>query len=82
MGEREQMDPFGEIIKRLDNLQRDLDLVKEKLEVIEGQTGKMEGHINFVEEVYQRVQDPFHFMCRKVSQLMGNETKSLKDTNG
>ena len=71
------MDRRQEIIERLDGLQRDMDLIKEKLEENGRQTVKMDGHVDFVEKVYQRVEDPFHFMCRKVCQLMGNETKAL-----
>ena len=60
-----------EILKKLDKMQKDIDIIKLQLDQMLPQTKRMDRHIDFVHSIYQTVEQPFHFICAKASKLMG-----------
>ena len=60
------------ILEKLDRIQHDIDTIKVQLDQIAPQTQKMDQHVDFVNTIYSNVKRPFHFICDKTSQLMGN----------
>ena len=53
----------------LKGIQADLKLIKTQLTRIEHQADRMADHVEFVDNVYDRVKSPFHSMMRMVSGL-------------
>ncbi len=65
------LDMEAEILNRLDQIQQDLEEIKEKLNLMAPQTQKMDRHVDFVNDIYDSVKQPFHFICHKATHLMG-----------
>jgi hypothetical protein len=57
------------INKRLDKLEVKLDLILELIKEMKVGTGKMETHIDFVENIYDTVKVPFHFAMKSISSI-------------
>ena len=79
-------DILSEINSRLKNIEEKLEKMELllqglslKTEDIEKSTGNMDEHINFVNEVYDGVKAPFHFMMNMVSSYNGIEDKSSQN---
>ena len=66
----------GEILKRLDQIQRDIAIIKQRLDLIEPQTQKMDRHVDFVNDVYSSVKKPFHFICHQANYLISGSSSS------
>lgn len=62
---------FHEIEKKLDD-------INSRLEEIHSQTEKMDGHVDFVENVYTTVKAPLSFVCSAVNRM--SKIKELPST--
>ena len=56
------------------NIKIILSKIDKELQIIRSQTEKMDNHIDFVDNVYDSVKKPFHFLCDKVSSMTPQET--------
>ena len=76
------MSSVDEIHKDLDELKqkiKDLDVKLNKiLDWIEQDGTKMSEHIDFVENVYDRVKQPFNYVMDKVNYIVYNENTNMK----
>jgi uncharacterized protein YaaN involved in tellurite resistance len=50
------------------------------LEILEKDCKKMCDHIDFVENVYDNVKQPFYYVMNKVSYLVSNDNKNILDS--
>ena len=63
------------ILEKINKLETDIENINlklnklEKLKNIEKNTKRMEEHIEFVENTYDKVKSPFHFLMNKVSSI-------------
>lgn len=44
---------------------------------IENDCSKMKGHINFVEDTYEKVREPLNFITEQVNYILGYENREL-----
>jgi hypothetical protein len=58
-----------ELCDRINELEKNMQLILLKLDSIENGTGKMSKHIDFINEVYIKVQTPLFWFCDKVNYL-------------
>lgn len=58
-----------ELCDRISELERNMQLILNKLDSIENGTGKMSKHIDFINEIYIKVQTPLFWICDKVNYL-------------
>lgn len=56
---------------RVDALEEKLNLILQKLDTIETGTNKMETHIDFINDIYSRVQTPLFWICDRVNYMRG-----------
>ncbi len=59
------------IPERVDILEKKLDLILEKLELVEKGTDKMTSHIDFINDIYSKVQTPLFWICDRVNYMRG-----------
>ena len=57
--------------ERVNNLEEKLNLIIEKLESVENGTNKMTSHIDFINDIYNKVQVPLFWVCDRVNYLRG-----------
>ena len=50
------------INRRLDNIEKDMEIIK-------NQGDKMSNHIDFVEIIYNKIKNPFHYLFDKIKPL-------------
>ncbi len=67
---------FHDINKKLDQLEMKLDLILDLIKEMKVGTGKMENHIDFVENIYDTVKVPFHFAMKSISSIAGSPRQS------
>lgn len=70
------MDKLDLILTKLNKLEKDIDLIKSELDIIKKQTSKMDKHVDFVENVYTKVEYPLHYVCDKFNYLVGNQNEN------
>ena len=71
---------MGKIEERLDILESKIDQILELLNGdLKSNCDKMAGHIEFVENVYDKVKKPLGYICNKVKSFSGN-SNLLEDT--
>ena len=64
---------MGKIEERLDILESKIDQILELLNGdLKSNCDKMAGHIEFVENVYDKVKKPLGYICNKVKSFSGN----------
>lgn len=70
-----------EIINKLDNILVELDKMNKRLETIETKlniindsTSNMDNHIHFVENVYDNIKQPLNYAVNKISYYMGSNS--------
>lgn len=68
------------ILKKLESIENSQTKLEQKLDNILLNTKRMEGHIDFVENTYNKVKTPFHYLMEKVS-LISFSTFSKKSEN-
>tara|TARA_Y100000748_G_C15440190_1_gene466835 strand:+ start:348 stop:644 length:297 start_codon:yes stop_codon:yes gene_type:complete len=60
---------------RVNKLEEKLNLIIEKLDSVENGTNKMTSHIDFINDIYSRVQIPLFWVCDRVNHLRGYKTE-------
>jgi len=63
--------------EKLIELEKKMDIIIKKLELIDEGTNKMSKHIEFIEGVYGTVSSPMYWICNKVNRLRGE----IKDSD-
>tara|TARA_B100000900_G_scaffold416057_2_gene448802 strand:+ start:7445 stop:7765 length:321 start_codon:yes stop_codon:yes gene_type:complete len=63
--------------EKLVELEKKINIILKKLELIDEGTNKMSKHIEFIEGVYGTVSTPMYWICNKVNRLRGE----IKDTS-
>lgn len=64
--------------EKLIELEKKMDIIIKKLELIDEGTNKMSKHIEFIEGVYGTVSSPMYWICNKVNRLRGEIKQSDK----
>ena len=64
-------DETQELSERIDNLEKKLDLIINKLNTVEKGTDKMTSHIDFINDTYTRVQTPLFWICDRINHMRG-----------
>lgn len=64
-------DETQELSERIDNLEKKLDLIINKLNTVEKGTDKMTSHIDFINDIYTRVQTPLFWICDRINHMRG-----------
>lgn len=67
----ENQEQTSRVSERIDALETKLNLILQKLESVEQGTNKMGYHIDFINDVYLRVQTPLFWLCDRVNYLRG-----------
>lgn len=72
-----------QLSERIDALEEKLNLIIQKLETVEKGSNKMESHIDFINDIYFKVQIPLFWICDRVNYMMGskipyNEKQNVK----
>ena len=73
-----ELQELQEIKEILQIMQQDIQLIKTELKIIKKETHKMDEHVDFVNNIYDKVKSPFHYILNKVEYLRGN---SIDDIN-
>lgn len=55
------------LIKKIENLENKIENLERKLDNIHKETQRMDSHVTFVENIYQNVKSPFHYLMNKVN---------------
>lgn len=71
---------LAEVLTKLENLEKKMDKIQETLEEIKSGTDNMTGHINFVENVYSVVKNPFRQVLKLYYRNNDNELELLDST--
>jgi tRNA 2-selenouridine synthase SelU len=65
------------------NLENRLKIIEQKLdrllELMENDCKKMSDHIDFVENIYDKVKTPFNYVMNSVSTILYNDTMAISD---
>lgn len=84
---QEYMDRLEDIMReeylgKIDNIEKKLDQILEKLNSVEKGTDKMSSHIDFIDTTYTRIKTPLFWMCDRVNLLRGiqRQTEVLTST--
>lgn len=64
-------DPDEDILQRIERLETKLDLIIKNLQSVENGTNKMTSHIDFINDIYSRVQTPLFWICDRVNYMRG-----------
>jgi len=60
-----------EYLGKIDNIEKKLDQVLEKLKSVEKGTDKMSSHIDFIDKTYTSIKTPLFWICDRVNLLRG-----------
>lgn len=60
-----------ELSERVNILEEKLNLILQKLNTVEKGTDKMASHIDFINDIYSRVQTPLFWICDRVNYMRG-----------
>lgn len=52
-------------------LEQKLDLILQKLNTVEKGTDKMASHIDFINDIYSKVQTPLFWICDRINHMRG-----------
>ena len=61
---------------RVNKLEEKFNLIIEKLESVENGTNKMTTHIDFINDIYNKVQVPLFWVCNRVNYIRGYKAES------
>lgn len=67
----ENQEQNANLSDRVDALEEKLNLILEKLNSVEKGTTKMETHIDFINDIYSKVQIPLFWICDRVNYMRG-----------
>ena len=59
------------ILERLDKIEKDLEQIKQ-------QTSKMDKHVDFVDNIYVKVEAPLNYVCDKVNGMLKYDSKAIE----
>ena len=60
----------------VNQLQKDVEILKNNNKSISYNCEKMNNHINFIENIYENVKSPLEYLCNKIYYLMGSNNTS------
>jgi len=71
------------LINKIDKLQNSVDKLQQEMEKItinqcdlSKKCDKMSQHIDFIDNVYEKVRQPLGYVCNKISSIIGNEIEN------
>ncbi len=75
-----------QIINKLDEINKRLEAIEAKLNIINDSTSNMDNHIQFVEDVYDKIKQPLSYAANKINYYIGSNSAELpqlasSDTN-
>jgi glycerol-3-phosphate responsive antiterminator len=68
------LDKLSIIETKIDNIQKDVEIIKI-------QTSKMDQHVDFVNNIYETVEEPLNFVVNRWNSLFGVSLISTNSTN-
>jgi len=68
----------SELSERVDILEQKLDLILEKLKSVENGTDKMTSHIDFINDIYCKVQTPLFWICDRINHMRGYKVSYME----
>jgi len=76
----ELSEKINKLSKKIDNIDEKIDKLINNSEKISRETQRMDSHVTFVEDIYNKVKSPFHFLMNKISYLplQNNYLNSIK----
>ena len=66
------MNKIDELDNKILSLEKKIDTLIYKLEIIKEDTDKMSSHIDFVDNVYSKVKAPLFWICDKIVSIKSN----------
>lgn len=70
--ERRLLDENQKTSNRIDLIEQKINLILDKLDSVGKGTDKMTSHIDFINDVYYRVQTPLYWICDRISLIRGH----------
>ena len=71
--------PDEDIYIRVNALEEKLNLILQKLDSVEKGTYKMTSHIDFINDIYTRVQIPLFWICDRVNYMRGYKMSCVEN---
>lgn len=62
---------YDNLSDRVNSLEEKLNLILQKLDSVEKGTDKMTSHIDFINDIYTRVQTPLFWICDRINYMRG-----------
>jgi hypothetical protein len=69
-----------DIYDRVNALEKKLNLIITKLDSVEKGTDKMNSHIDFINDIYKRVQTPLFWICDRINYMRGYKMSYVEKT--
>jgi archaellum component FlaC len=66
------MDRLDIIITKINKLEDDINNLKMEMKQIKGQTTKMDKHVDFINDIYNKIKVPINLIISKVNNYIGN----------
>tara|TARA_B100001059_G_C17724747_1_gene522779 strand:- start:849 stop:1088 length:240 start_codon:yes stop_codon:yes gene_type:complete len=64
------MSGLEKVLKKLEIIEERLALLTEEIEDIKKSNNKMDNHIDFIENIYNNIKTPFHYVLNRISNIM------------
>ena len=62
-------DKLNELLIKIDNKEIKMDKIINQNDKISSETCRMDSHVSFVEDIYDKVKSPFHFTMNTISKI-------------
>jgi hypothetical protein len=62
-------DKLNELLIKIDNIEIKMDKIINQNDKISSETCRMDSHVSFVEDIYDKVKNPFHFTMNTISKI-------------
>jgi hypothetical protein len=72
------IDEHREFSGRIDILEQKINLIIQKLDSVEKGTDKMTSHIDFINDIYSRIQTPLFWICDRINYMSGYNITHLE----
>ena len=59
----------SDLSEKITRIEEKLDLILEKIDKISCDTQRMDSHITFIEDIYEKIKSPFHFLMKKTESI-------------
>ncbi len=69
------------LLTKLSNIEIKLEQLEKDVQEIKEQTTKMDGHVDFVNNVYEKVEAPLHYITDKFHYMIGSSTSNNHNDN-